>query len=63
MKTVTIRNLSSFADFSAIARVAFLISGDEYCATHDDRGNEAVRISRKGNTYTVLDKEAVQDEA
>lgn len=58
MKTMTIKNLSTFADYSAVARVARLMSGDEYYATHDERGNETVRITRSGNTYTVLDKEA-----
>jgi len=57
MKTVTIKNLSTFADYSAVARVARFMSGNAYYATHDENGNEVVRITRSGNTYTVLDME------
>ncbi len=62
MKTITVKNLSTFADYSAVARVARLMAGDEYYATHDERGNEEVRITRNGNSYTVLDKEIAQSE-
>ncbi len=57
MNTISIKNLSTFADCSAVARVARLMSGNEYYATHDERGNEVIRITRSGNTYTVLDME------
>jgi len=55
MNTITVKNLSTFADYSAVARVARLMSGNEYYATHDEHGNEVIRITRSGNTYTVLD--------
>lgn len=55
MGRITIINLSTFMDFSALARVACFMSGDEYAATHDEYGDEVARITRKGNTYTVLD--------
>lgn len=55
MNTITIKNLSTFADYSAVARAARLMAGNGYYATHDKDGNEVVRITRKGNTYTVLD--------
>lgn len=57
MNTITVKNLSTFADHSALARVARLMAGDEYYATHDERGKEVVRITKRGNTYTVVDKE------
>lgn len=57
MDTISIKNLSTFADYSAVARVARLMSGNEYYATHDESGNEVIRIVRSGNTYTVLDME------
>lgn len=58
MKTITIKNLSTFTDYAAVARVALFMAGDEYSATHDEDGNEVVcRITRNRNTYTVLDKE------
>ena len=56
MNTITVKNLSTFADYSAVARVARLMSGDEYYATHE-LGIEVVRITRSGNTYTVLNKD------
>ena len=57
MNTVTVKNLSTFTDHAALMRVALLMSGDEYCATHDDAGMEVVAIKAdKGNVYTVLDK-------
>jgi len=55
MNTITIKNLSTFADYSAVARVARLMAGNKYYATHDEDGNEVIRITRSGNTYTVLD--------
>ena len=57
MNTITIKNLSTFANYAAIDRVARLMAGDEYYATHDDNGNEVVCITKNGNTYTVFDKE------
>lgn len=60
MNTITIKNLSTFTDYSAVARVAQLIAGDEYAATHDDSGREVARIKISGiskNIYTVYDKE------
>lgn len=57
MNTITIKNLSTLSDFSAVARVAAFISGDSYSATHDWRDVEIVKIARRGNTYTVTDKE------
>lgn len=60
MKTITIKNLSTFMDYTAVARVALFMTGDKYCATHDEDGNEVVRITHCGNTYTVLDKEEKQ---
>lgn len=58
MNTITIKNLSTYADYAAVARVARLMAGDEYYATHNDRGKEVIRIKKNRNTYTVLDKEA-----
>ena len=56
MNTITIKNLSTLSDFSAVARVASLMAGDSHSATHDWREVEIVKITR-GNTYTVTDKE------
>ena len=54
MRTITIKNLSTQADWVAITAVAFLMS----------RGREALRkkfgkvnITQRGNTYTVTDAE------
>lgn len=58
MGNITVKNLSSFANYAALARVARLMAGDEYYATHDSSGKEVVRITCKGNVYTVCDKEA-----
>lgn len=57
MNTITIKNLSTYSDYSAVARVAQFMTGDAYYATHDDNGNEVVRIIKRGNTFTVTDKE------
>ena len=57
MNTITVKNLSTYADHAALARVARLMAGDEYYATHDGNGKEVVRITRRGNVYTVTDKE------
>ena len=57
MNTITIKNLSTLPDFSAVARVASLMAGDSHSATHDWREVEIVKITRRGNTYTVTDKE------
>lgn len=57
MNTITIKNLSTYTDYSAIARVARLLAGDDYYATHDEHGNEVVRIVKCNNTYTVTDKD------
>lgn len=57
MNTITIKNLSTYADSSAVSRVALLLAGANYRATHDSLGNEVVRIVHRGNTYTVVDNE------
>ena len=57
MNTITIKNLSTLSDFSAVARVASFMAGDSHTATHDWREVEIVKIARRGNTYTVTDKE------
>ena len=57
MNTIIIKNLSTLSDYSAVARVAAFISGDRHMATHDSYDVEMVKITRKGNTYTVTDKE------
>ena len=57
MSTITIKNLSTLTDYSAVARVARFISGNRHLATHDWREVEIVKITRRGNTYTVTDKE------
>lgn len=56
MNTITIKNLSTLSDFAAIGRVAYLMAGDDYGATHDSQGEECVTITCKGNTFTVLDR-------
>lgn len=56
MITVTIKNFSVLADYAAVARVARLMAGDEYYAVHDSAGKEVVRITHRGDTYTVVDK-------
>lgn len=61
MGTITIKNLSTYADHAALARVARLMAGDEYYATHDGAGKEVVRSTCKSNVYTVIDKEASHD--
>ena len=58
MIILTVKNLSTFADHAAVARVAHLIGGDEYYATHDESGNVVVEITKRGNVYTVTDKES-----
>ena len=57
MNTITIKNLSTLSDFSAVARVASLMAGDNHSATHDWWEVVIVKITRRGNTYTVTDKE------
>lgn len=57
MNTITVKNLSTLSDHSAVARVALLIAGDSHSATHDWREVEIVKITRRGNAYTVTDKE------
>lgn len=57
MNTITIKNLSTLSDFSAVARVASLMAGDNHLATHDWREVEIVKIVQHGITYTVTDKE------
>lgn len=57
MNTITIKNLSTLSDHSAVARVASLIAGNRHMATHDSYDVEIVKITRKGNTYTGTDKE------
>ena len=56
LKTIIIKNLSTFTDYAAVGRVARLLAGDNYYASHDEHGNEVARIVGKGNEYTVLDK-------
>lgn len=55
MNTITVKNLSTFTDSAALSRVAQLIDGDKYYATHDCSGKQVVNIKRKGNVYTVTD--------
>ena len=57
MGIIVIKNLSTFCDCAAVARVARLMAGDEYYATHDEHSKEVVQITKRGNTYTVVDKE------
>lgn len=57
MNTITIKNLSTLSDFSAVARVASFLAGDIHSATHDWREVEIVKIVQHGNTYIVTDKE------
>lgn len=57
MNTITIKNLSTLTDYSAVARVASFLAGDVHSATHDWREVEIVKIARRGNTITVTDKE------
>lgn len=57
MNTIVIKNLSTLSDYSAVARVASFLAGDVHSATHDWREVEIVKITRRGNTYTVTDKE------
>lgn len=57
MGSITVKNLSTLADHAALARVARLLAGDEYYAIHDSSGKEVVKITRRGDTYTVNDKE------
>ena len=57
MNTIVIKNLSTLSDYSAVARVASFLAGDGHSATHDWREFEIVKITRRGNTCTVTDKE------
>lgn len=57
MNTITVKNLSTFYDCAAVARVARFMAGDIYDATHNKDGEEVVKIVRRGNTYTVTDYE------
>lgn len=61
MNTITVKNLSTFIDSAALVRVAHLVAGDEYNAIHNSAGIKIVNISRKGNVYTVTDKEEHHD--
>lgn len=56
MNTIVIKNLSTLTDFSAVARVASYIAGDEHSATNDWREGEVVKVTKRGNTYTVTDR-------
>lgn len=57
MNSITIKNLSSYRDHSAVSRVARFIANDEYHATRNKYGKEIIKIIKHGNTYTVIDKE------
>lgn len=57
MGTITVKNLSTFADYAALMRVARLMAGDEYYAVHDEKGNKVVKITHKGNVYAITDFE------
>lgn len=62
MRTITIKNLSTYTDHSAVARVALYMAGDLYNATRRKSGEEVVKIVKHGNTYTVTDKEDPDEE-
>lgn len=56
MGTVKIVNNSTFTDYSAVMRVGRLMAGDEYYATHSEKGETIVNIKKAyGNTYIVTD--------
>lgn len=55
MGTITIKNLSTYTDYAALARVSRFMAGDEYYAIHDEHGKKVVKITKCGNTYTVTD--------
>ncbi len=57
MKNITIKNLSTLTDAAAVGRVAFQMAGDEAQATRDANGKRIVKITKRGNAYTVADKE------
>ena len=55
MGTITIKNLSTRADWVAITAVAFLMS-EGRGALRKEFG-EDINITQRGNTYTVTDAE------
>lgn len=56
MRTITITNNSTFTDYSAVMRIGRLLAGDEYYATHDEKGSTVVNIKKlKHNTYLITD--------
>lgn len=55
MGTITIKNLSTQADWLAITAVAFLMS-EGRGALRKEFG-EDINITQRGNTYTVTDAE------
>lgn len=57
LNTITIKNLSTFTDYAAVGRVAQLLAGDESRARCDEYSQEVVIITRRGNAFTVTDKE------
>lgn len=60
MGIITIKNLSTYTDHAAIARVARLLAGDEYRATHDSLGKQVISIARSKSCFIVTDMEDVK---
>jgi len=56
MGTIKIINNSTFTDYSAVMRIGRFLAGDEYHATHDEKGIPEVIIKQQEkNTYIIVD--------
>lgn len=60
MGTITVKNLSTLSDSSAVARVARFLQKDTHSATHDCNGVQIVYIICSGNCFTVVDAEVTK---
>lgn len=57
MGIVTVKNLSTLTDGTALVRVGIFMNGEVTRAVTDDRGKEIIKIKWQNGTYTVTDKE------
>lgn len=55
MNTITIKNLSTYTDAAVVISVGMYMNGEKTIAVQDERGEEAIAIKHRGNTYTVTD--------
>lgn len=55
METITIKNLSTLYDYSALIAAAFYIKGGDEMVKEEFEGK--IKVTARGNTFTVTDAE------